>query len=167
MPRPFLEQLRTVRNFNDEPITLNNRDAQPLNGRIVSVLPSSLALDVVFINDTPQVNGSGILHADFATNTPGTDIFLTFTGLEVGSFLLRVIAIDIVSGDKAVIRSRVWISGDNQFCTVYPINRRMTVFGNSATVEFSNTGTPTSFSCSLDRQLYSTCEFKCSTARSM
>ena len=52
VPRPFLEQLRTVRNFNDEPITLNNRDAQPLNGRIVSVLPSSLALDVVFINDT-------------------------------------------------------------------------------------------------------------------
>ena len=77
VPRPFLEQLRTVRNFNDEPITLNNRDAQPLNGRIVSVLPSSLALDLVFINDTPQVNGSGILHAKFATNTPGTDIFLT------------------------------------------------------------------------------------------
>ena len=77
MPRPFLEQLRTVRNFNDEPIALNNRDAQPLNGRIVSVLPSSLALDLVFINDTPQVNGSGILHPKFATNTPGTDIFLT------------------------------------------------------------------------------------------
>ena len=53
------------------------RDAQPLNGRIVSVLPSSVALDLVFTNDTPQVNGSGILHADFATNTPGTDIFLT------------------------------------------------------------------------------------------
>ena len=77
VPRPFLEQLRTVRNFNDEPITLNNRDAQPLNGRIVSVLPSSVALDLVFTNDTPQVNGSGILHAEFATNTPGTDIFLT------------------------------------------------------------------------------------------
>ncbi len=76
VPRPFLEQLRTVRNY-DGPITLNNRDAQPLNGRIVSVLPSSLALDLVFINDTPQVNGSGILHAKFATNTPGTDIFLT------------------------------------------------------------------------------------------
>ena len=77
VPRPFLEQLRTVRNFNDEPITLNNRDAQPLNNRIVSVLPSSVALDLVFTNDTPQVNGSGFLHAEFATNTPGTDIFLT------------------------------------------------------------------------------------------
>ena len=101
------------------------------------------------------------------SSSAGANGNITFTGLEVGSFLLRVIAIDIVSGDKAVIRSRVWISGDNQFCTVYPINRRVTVFGNSATVEFSNTGTPTSFSCSLDRQLYSTCEFKCSTARRM
>ena len=101
------------------------------------------------------------------SSSAGANGNITFTGLQAGSFLLRVIAIDIVSGDKAVIRSRVWISGDNQFCTVYPINRRVTVFGNSATVEFSNTGTPTSFSCSLDRQLYSTCEFKCSTARSI
>ena len=98
------------------------------------------------------------------SSSAGANGNITFTGR---SFLLRVIAIDIVSGDKAVICSRVWISGDNQFCTVYPINRRVTVFGNSATVEFSNTGTPTSFSCSLDRQLYSTCEFKCSTACSM
>ena len=35
VPRLFLEQLRTVRNSDDELITLNNRDAQPLNGRTV------------------------------------------------------------------------------------------------------------------------------------
>ena len=74
-----------------------------------------------------------------------------------------MIAIDIVSGGRAVIRSQVWISGDNEFCAVYAINRRVTVFGNSATIEFSNTGNPTSFRCRLDRQLYVTCEFKCNT----
>ncbi len=34
VPRPYLELLRTVLNFNNDTITLNNRDAQPLNGRI-------------------------------------------------------------------------------------------------------------------------------------
>ena len=37
VPSAFLDLLRTVRNFDNQPITLNNRDAQPLslNGRIV------------------------------------------------------------------------------------------------------------------------------------
>ena len=96
VPRPFLEQLRTVRNFNDEPITLNNRDAQPLNGRIVSVLPSSVALDLVFTNDTPQVNGSGILHAEFATNTPGTDIFLTCRWKALVALSRRIVSMHAV-----------------------------------------------------------------------
>ena len=85
----------------------------------------------------------------------------------VGDFTLRVIATDIVSGERAVIRSGVWIHGDNEFCTVYAINRRVTVLGNSATVEFSSTGAPTSFRCRLVRQPFFTCEFNCRTIASI
>ena len=66
-----------------------------------------------------------------------------------------------INGDKAVIRSGLWIRGNNDFCTVTAINRRVTVFGNTATIEFRNTGTPTGFRCRLDQQQYLPCEFNC------
>ncbi len=37
VPRTFVEQLRTVEQSNGEPLTINYRDAQPLNGRTVQV----------------------------------------------------------------------------------------------------------------------------------
>ena len=85
---------------------------------------------------------------------------VTFTGLPVGDYVFRVIANDI-DGDKAVIRSGLWIRGNNDFCTVTAINRRVTVFGNTATIEFRNTGTPTGFRCRLDQQQHLPCEFNC------
>ena len=63
-----------------------------------------------------------------------------------------------INGDKAVIRSGLWIRENNDFCTVTAINRRVTVFSNTATIEFGNTGTPTGFRCRLDRQPYLPCE---------
>ena len=35
--------------------------------------PFTDALDLYFINDTPQVDGTGILHAQFKTNRPDSD----------------------------------------------------------------------------------------------
>ena len=71
--------------------------------------------------------------------------------------MLRVIAKD-VNGERAVIRAGLWILGNNDFCTVTAINRRVTVFGNSASVEFGNTGNPTGFRCRLDGEQYSPCK---------
>ena len=83
---------------------------------------------------------------------------VTFTDLPVGDYVFRVIANDTVSSDRAVIRTGLWILGNNDFCTVTAINRRVTVFNNTATIEFGNTGTPTGFRCRLDRQQYFPCE---------
>ena len=74
-----------------------------------------------------------------------------------------MIAKDAANGDVAVIRTGLWIPGDNDFCTITAINRRVTVFGNNATIEFSNTGAPTGFRCSLDRRPYSPCKLNCHT----
>ena len=72
--------------------------------------------------------------------------------------MLRVTAKDI-SGERAVICAGLWILGNNDFCTVIAVNRRVTVFGNSAIVEFGNTGNPTGFRCKLDGGQYSPCKF--------
>ena len=44
-----------------------------------------------------------------------------------------------------------------EICTVHLINDGVTVFGDSATVEFASTGPTTSFVCSLDRQAFTPC----------
>ena len=91
----------------------------------------------------------------------GSSGSVTFTGLPVGDYVIRVIAGDTVSSDRAVIRSGLWILGNNDFCTVTAINHRVTVFGNFAVLEFGNTGSPTGFHCRLDRQQYFPCESNC------
>ena len=103
---------------------------------------------------------------EFCNSFPGASGIVTFTDLPPGDYKFRVIARDIINNDRAVIRTGLWIRGNDDFCTVYTINRRVTVVGNSATVEFGNTGAPTSFRCRLDNQPYFTCKFNCYTANS-
>ena len=88
---------------------------------------------------------------------------VSYNDLPLGDYVFRVIANDTVNDNRAVIRTGLWILGNNDFCTITAINRRVTVFGGNATVEFRNTGAPTGFRCRLDRQQYLPCEFNCHT----
>ena len=70
-----------------------------------------------------------------------------------------MVATDRETGDTAEIRTRVFVPGSDEFCSVNAINRLISVSGNRATVEFASTGNPSDFRCSMDRQSYLPCEY--------
>ena len=85
--------------------------------------------------------------------TPGTSGFFRRTGLPAGDHVLRVVAVDPVRNERAVIRNRLRVRRDSRFCIVVGINgQAMVGRNNNMTVEFTGTGLTTGFQCLMDRQ---------------
>ena len=89
----------------------------------------------------------------------GSNGSVTFANVPAGGYILQVVATGRETGNRAEIRTRVFVPENDEFCSVNAINRLVSVSGNSASVEFSSTGNPTGFQCSVDRQSYFPCEF--------
>ena len=74
-------------------------------------------------------------------------------GLPIGGNVLRVVAVDPVRNERAVIRNRLRVRADSRFCIVVGINGQVTVGrNNNVTIEFTGTGLTTGFQCLMDRQ---------------
>ena len=70
-----------------------------------------------------------------------------------------MVATDRETGDTAEIRTAVFVPGSDEFCSVYAINRLVSVSGNNAFAEFDSTGNPMGYQCKMDRQSYFPCEY--------
>ena len=87
------------------------------------------------------------------------------TGMPPGDYTLRVIATDPISGERQVIRSRLWVHSDDAndpFCILYLRNRGWRVVKDIFIVDFAGTGAASrpdaAFECSLDRATHVPCE---------
>jgi len=84
---------------------------------------------------------------------PGTSGFFRRTGLPAGDHVLRVVAVDPVRNERAVIRNRIRVREASTFCVVVGTNAGLTVGrNNNVTVEFTGIGLTTGFQCLMDRQ---------------
>ena len=74
-------------------------------------------------------------------------------GLPIGGNVLRVVAVDPVRNERAVIRNRLRVRADSRFCIVVGINGQVTVGrNNNVTIQFTGTGLTTGFQCTwIDR----------------
>ena len=81
----------------------------------------------------------------------------TFTGLTPGVYRLKIVA--SASGyNRLVMRRRVVIPRDPNYCTANLIDDGVVVKGNTLTVHFRGVGPVTGFQCSVDRQTKFSCE---------
>jgi len=88
-----------------------------------------------------------------SSSPPGTSGIYKRTGLPVGDHVLRVVAVDPVRNETAVIRNRIRVREASTFCVVVGTNAGLTVGrNNNVTVEFTGTGVTTGFQCIMDRQ---------------
>ena len=81
-----------------------------------------------------------------------------------GGFTLRVVAVDPFISDRsnpdrcAIARNRLWVKGNDEFCTILVRNDGVTVNQNTMTIDFYNTGNPTGYACSFDRGEFFECK---------
>ena len=87
----------------------------------------------------------------------GSNGTTTFTGLAWGVYRPRIVA--SASGfNRSVIRRRVVIPRDSNYCTVNLINDGVVVSGNNLTVHFRGVGPATGFRCFVNRRTRFSCE---------
>ena len=81
----------------------------------------------------------------------------TFTGLAPGVYRLKIVA--SASGyNRSVIRRRVVIPRDSNYCTANLIDEGVVVSGSNLTVHFQGVGPVTGFQCIVDRRTRISCE---------
>ena len=87
----------------------------------------------------------------------GSNGTTTFTGLAWGVYRLKIVA--SASGyNRSVIRRRVVIPRDSNYCTINLINDGVVVSGNNLTVHFRGVGPATGFRCFVNRRTRFSCE---------
>ena len=97
----------------------------------------------------------------FSTGSNGR---VEITGVVPGDFTLRVVAVDPFISDRfnpdrrAIARNRLWVKGNDEFCTTLVRNDGVTVNQNTMTIDFYNTGNPTGYVCSFDRGEFFACK---------
>ena len=89
----------------------------------------------------------------------GSSGSVSFTDLAPGRYVLRVAATNSKE-DRVIERRRFEISSDPSFCTTHLINGGVTVWGNTATVEFAGTGPAEMFNCRLDTKPAFACTYQ-------
>ena len=73
-------------------------------------------------------------------------------GVPFGDYILRIVARDISNPqERTVLRKKISVPVDDNFCIVGLWNRGLTVSGDSATIDFYSIGVATRFECVLDR----------------
>jgi len=84
---------------------------------------------------------------------PGTSGFFRRTGLPAGDHVLRVMAVDPVRNERAVIHNRLRVRRDSRLCIVVRTNGMVTVGrNNNVTIEFTGIGLISGFQCLMDQQ---------------
>ena len=87
----------------------------------------------------------------------GSNGSTTFTGLTLGVYRLKIVA--SASGyNRLVMRRRVVIPRDPNYCTANLIDDGVVVRGSTLTVHFRGVGPVTGFQCTVDRQTKFSCE---------
>ena len=104
------------------------------------------------------VNGNGMSFGFCFCTCVGSNGTTTFTGLAPGVYRLKIGA--SASGyNRPVIRRRVVIPRDSNYCTANLIDEGVVVSGSNLMVHFQGVGLVTGFRCILDRRTRFSCEF--------
>ena len=90
--------------------------------------------------------------------TTGSNGSIKFTGVPPGRYRLRVVA-SAPGHNQSVIRRRVVIPEDPNYCTVNLIDEGTIINGSDVTVLFRGVGPVREFLCLMDRQIQVSCEF--------
>ena len=90
--------------------------------------------------------------------TIGSNGRVVFTGVPPGRYRLRVVA-SAPGHNQSVIRRRVVIPEDPNYCTVNLIDEGTIINGSDVTVLFRGVGPVREFLCLMDRQIQVLCEF--------
>ena len=87
----------------------------------------------------------------------GSNGTTTFTGLAWGVYRLKIVA-SAPNYTRSVIRRRVVIPRDSNYCTANLIDEGVIVNGSNLTVHFQGVGPVTGFQCIVDRRTRFSCE---------
>ena len=98
-----------------------------------------------------------IMHQYFNSSSPGSSGIISLYNLtpRISSpLILKVVARDQATREKAVIGRRIYVHPDETFCSVILINRGVTISGDNATVEFRGVGKAAEYLCVLDHMQF-------------
>ena len=87
----------------------------------------------------------------------GSNGSVSFTGVPPGRYRLRVVA-SSPGHNQSVIRRRVVIPDDPNYCTANLIDDGAIINGSDVTVHFRGVGPVREFLCMMDRQIMVSCE---------